>query len=65
MIKTVIKCPDNMVMVFDSEGEQMPKYQDRYERVKRSILKNAPPNAAFWHLHYSEPVLRRVLREEW
>ena len=65
MIKTVIKYSDSMVMVFDEKGEQIPEYQDRYEKVKESILKNAPLKVVFWHLSDSEPVLRKVPREEW
>jgi len=31
VIKTVIRFQDDMVMVFDKEGEQIPKYQGKYE----------------------------------
>ena len=66
IIKTVIKCPDNMVVVFDKEGEQIPEYQYHYEKVKERILEDAPPSAGFWYLaNYSEPKLQRVAREEW
>ena len=65
IIKTVIRCPDAMVMVFDIDGEQIPEYQDRYEKVKGSILKDAPPDAVFWHLSYAKPTLQKVPREEW
>ena len=65
MIKTVIRCPDNMVMVFDKEGEQIPEYQGQYEEVKEGILKDAPPGAVFGYLRDSEPELRKVPREEW
>jgi len=36
-----------MVMVFDKEGEQIPKYQGQYEKVKESILADAPPDTIF------------------
>ncbi len=65
MIKTAIRCPDDMVMVFDNSGEEMPEYQDLYKKVKESILKDAPPNAVFYHMFYSSPALRKVSREEW
>ncbi len=65
MIKTVIKCPNNMVMVFDKKGEQIPEYQGQYEEVKESILEDAPLNAVFGYLSNSEPELRKVPREEW
>ena len=66
MIKMVIRYPDNMVMVFDKKGEQVPEYQNRYEKVKESILKNAPPEAVFYHVSdYAQPKLQQVSREEW
>jgi len=65
MIKTVIRCPNNMVMVFDKRGEQIPEYQGQYEEVKESILKGAPLNAVFGYLSDSEPELRKVSREGW
>ena len=65
MIKTVIRCPNNMVMVFDEKGEQIPEYQGQYEEVKAIILKAAPSTAIFGHLFDSEPELREVPEEEW
>ena len=65
MIKTVIKCPENMVMVFDEAGEQIPAYQGQYEIVKGIILKSAPQNTIFGYLCDYEPELRKVPREEW
>lgn len=64
-IKTVIRCPDDMVMVFDKEGEQIPEYQGQYQEVKESILKDAPLNAVFGYLSDFEPELGKVPREEW
>ncbi len=65
MIKTVIRCPDDLVMVFDEEGEQIPQYQGQYQKVKGSILQAAPSNAVFAYLSDFEPELRKVSREEW
>ena len=65
MIKTVISCPSNMVMVFDKKGEQIPEYQGQYEEVRESILKDASLNTVFGYLSDSEPELRKVPREEW
>ena len=65
MIKTVIRCPNNMVMVFDEKGEQIPEYQGQYEKVKESVLKDAPLDTVFGYLSNSEPELQKVLREEW
>ena len=65
MIKTVIRCPNNMVMVFDEKGEQIPEYLGQYEKVKESVLKDAPLDTVFGYLSNSEPELRKVPREEW
>ena len=65
MIKTAIRCPDDMVMVFDKSGEQIPEYQGQYQEVKEKVLKDAPPNAIFGYLCDSEPELRKVSRGEW
>jgi len=65
MIKTVIRCPDNMVIVLDEEGEQIPEYQGQYQAVKESILREAPLKAVFGYLCDYEPELRKVPREEW
>jgi len=65
MIKTVIRCPNDMVMVFDEKGEQIPEYQGQYEKVKENVLKDAPLDTAFGYLSNSEPELRKVSREEW
>ena len=64
-IKTVIRCQNDMVMVFDKEGEQIPEYQGQYEEVKESILKNAPSDAIFGHLPDYETELQRVSRNDW
>jgi len=65
MIRTVIRFQNNMVTVFDKEGEQIPKYQGKYEEVKESILKDAPPEAIFAHGFSDTGELRKVPREEW
>ncbi len=65
MIKIAIRLKNNMVMVFDEEGEQISEYQGQYEEVKQSILKDAPPNAIFAHGFTNYGELRKVPREEW
>ena len=65
MIKSVIKCPNNMVMVFDEDEEQIPEYQGRYEEVKERILKDAPPEVIFGQWIDYETDIRTVPREEW
>jgi len=58
MIKTVIRIRNNMVMVFDAEGEQVPDYQGQYEDVKERILRDAPSGTVFnhWFGHSLEPM---------
>ena len=65
MIKTAIRCPNNMVMVFDEKGEQIPEYQGQYEEVKGGILKDTSLDAVFGYLSNYEPELREVRKEEW
>ena len=65
MIKNAIRCPNNMVIVFDRKGEQIPEYQGQYEEVKENILKDAPLNTVFTYLSDFEPELQKVSREEW
>jgi len=65
MIKSVIKTPNNMVIVFDERGEQILEYQGRYEEVKESILKDAPPDTLFSYFLNYETGFEIVPREEW
>ena len=65
MIKSVIRCPNDMVVVFDENDEQIPEYQGRYEEVKEHILQDAPPQAVFGHWLDYEGDIKTVSREEW
>ncbi len=65
MIKTVMKFRNNMVMVFDKWGEQIPEYQGQYVKVKESILGDAPPDTIFTLGFTDAGELREVPREEW
>lgn len=65
MIKSAIKCPNQMVIVFDEEGEQIPEYQGQYQEVRETILKDAPPEAIFGHWLDYEADIKTVPREEW
>ena len=65
MIKTVMRFRNNMVMVFDKWGEQIPEYQGQYEKVKESILANALPDTIFALGFTDAGKLREVPREEW
>jgi len=65
MIKTAIRFKSNMVMVFDRRGEQIPRYQGRYEKVKKNILGDALPDTIFALGFTDAGELREVPREEW
>ena len=65
MIDSVIRCPNDMVVVFDENDEQIPEYQGRYEEVKERILQDAPPQAVFGHWLDYESDIKTVPREEW
>ena len=49
MIRAVIRLRNDMVMVFDSAGEQLPEYQGKYEDVRDGILRDASTGAVFNH----------------
>jgi len=49
MIKMIIRIQNNMVMVFDEEGKQIPEYQGYYGDVKERILADAPADSVFNH----------------
>ena len=65
MIRTAIRFQDNVVVVFDGRGRQVPKYQGQYEKVKESILRDAPSDAIFGHFPARETQIRVVSRDEW
>ena len=65
MIKTVIRIKNNMVMVFDETGEQMPEYQGYYDQVKERILANAPGGSVFNHWFGGSPEAEVVASEAW
>jgi hypothetical protein len=65
MIKTVIRIKNNMVMVFDDAGEQIPDYQGYYDQVKEKILAEAPAGAVFNHWFGRSPEPEVVAVEGW
>lgn len=65
MIKIAIRFEDNMVMVFDSRGRQIPRYRGQYEDVKASILNEAPHSTIFAYAFTDSRGMKQVPREEW
>ena len=41
-IKTVVRCPEDLVLVFDPDGEEIPEYQGQYQVLREKILNEAP-----------------------
>ncbi|MGD0794235.1 MAG: hypothetical protein ABR958_01390 [Dehalococcoidales bacterium] len=65
MINKIIRLRNNVVMVFDEQGEQLPEYQGLYGDVREKILANAPAGAVFnhWFGHTTKPDI--VPNERW
>ena len=57
MIKTVIRIENDLVMVFDENGEEMPEYQGIYDYVKDKIMDDATEESIFnhWFGHRFKP----------
>lgn len=49
MIQDVIRFQNDIVIVFDEKGEQIPEFQGRYEGVRVKILAHAPASSKFFH----------------
>ncbi len=64
-IKTVVRTERDRVMVFDTRGEQITRYQGKYDKVRESILKDAPAEAIFAYGYTSNGEIRTLPREEW
>jgi hypothetical protein len=65
MIKSVVRCPNDMVLVFDEDDEQVPEYQGNYRQVKKRILKEAPSGTLFGHWFDLKTDVKTVSRDEW
>ena len=65
MIKTVIRIKNDMVLVFDENGEELPEYQGYYNNVKDRIMADARANSVFnhWFGHSIKP--EGVVLEAW
>lgn len=57
MIKTIIRIKNDMVLVFDENGEELPEYQGYYDNVKDRIMADALANSVFnhWFGHSLKP----------
>ena len=64
-IATVVRLENDMVMVFDENGEQVTGYQGTYEHVRDMLMHSTPTGAVFsyWYEDMAEPL--EVRREAW
>ena len=65
VIESVYRLKNDMVIVFDTEGEQVPEYQGQYEDVKESILREASPDAVLSHWFDNAIEPKVVTKENW
>lgn len=65
MLEMIIRLQNDMVMVFDAAGEQVPEYQGKYGDVKESILRDASSEASFVRCFNQADRLQDVSRENW
>ena len=65
MIKTVIRLTNDMVMVFDTKGEQVPEYQGQYQDVRERIMRAALPGTVFNHWFGHRLTPRALPVEKW
>jgi len=65
MIKAVIRIENDMVMVFDEFGEEMPEYQGNYDFVKHRIIANATEDSVFNHWFGNSLKPRKTKPEIW
>ena len=65
MIKTVIRIKNDMVLVFDEKGDEMPEYQGHYKKVKDKILADAQSGSIFSHWFNNSLIPLVVEREDW
>lgn len=64
-IKTIVRCYNDMVVVFDKSDEQIPRYQGTYAEVRQTILADAPPDAIFMRFPRDCGELQTVDRASW
>ena len=65
MMKTVIRTQEDMVIVFDENGRQIPEYQGCYEDVKLKILRDAVTETVLKHWYENSPEPEIVARNNW
>lgn len=64
MIDEVIRFSNDIVLVFDEHGEQVPEFQGYYEKVKVKILAHAPRGTVFLYMDWPK-IFTKVSRGKW
>lgn len=65
MIKSVVRCPNDMVLVFDENDEQLPQFQGPYPEVRERILRQASAETIFGNWSDLSQDVTPVSREDW
>jgi hypothetical protein len=65
MIEKAIRLHNNLVMVFDENGEQLAEYQGHYNDVKWHIITSASSLTQFFHWPDKAAGPRSVPPEHW
>ena len=65
MIKTVIRLQNDLVMVFDESGEEIPEYQGYYHNVKDKIITDCTATSVFYHWFGFAMKPYEVKMEDW
>ena len=65
IIGQIIRLGDDTVLVFDTDGDQIPRYQGTYKDVRDEILRIASPVTEFNHWFNGDNEPRSVARGEW
>jgi hypothetical protein len=65
MVKTIIRTDNDMVMVFDERGEQVPEYQGNYDDVRERVLAHASGESGFYHWFGASARPQHVPPERW
>ena len=64
MIDEVIRFSNDIVLVFDEHGEQVPEFQGYYPQVKIKVLAHAPRGTQFLHMDWPK-TFRVTSRGRW
>ena len=64
-LKTAMRLPNDTIMAFDEDGEQIPGLQGHYEDVHAGIMCSYGSGTVFLRWNSGEPEPRKVPRNNW